>query len=318
MISIPAPDSVVTVDCHYGAPDRAAAYLLVEGNQAAFVENNTSHAVPLLLEALEKCGLQREDVAHLIITHVHLDHAGGTGALVEACPNATVVAHPRAERHLVDPQRLIDSATRVYGAERFEALYGSIRPIPADRIRVVADEEPIAFGGRTLTFLHTPGHAKHHICIHDSATNGVFTGDAFGLALPDLQAGDRPFVMCTTAPTDYDPAEARRSVQRILDTGAEHVYLTHFGELSPLEPAADVLLESLGDAERVYNEAFDSDLAGEALGAWCREQVQADTERLLASCGVDPGEATMKHVEEDVAINAAGIAFAVERGRKKK
>ena len=180
--------SIVTIDTHYlGRSEFAAAYLIVDGDRAAFIDNNTNAAVPRLLAALDDHGLTPAQVAYIIITHVHLDHAGGTSALAAACPDATVIAHPRAAPHVIAPERLVESASAVYGATEFKRLYGTIEPVPADRVRSMEDEEVLAFGARELTFLHTRGHANHHFCVADSATGVIFTGDAFGLAYPALQ-----------------------------------------------------------------------------------------------------------------------------------
>ena len=177
--------SITTIDCHYlDRPEFAAAYLVADGDEAAFIDNNTNHALPRLLAALADTGLAPEQVRYLIITHVHLDHAGGTSALAGACPNATVLAHPRAFRHVTEPKKLVDSAKSVYGDDEFRRLYGEIQALPAERVRVMEDGERVSLGQRKLEFLHTRGHANHHFCIADSGSGSVFTGDAFGLIYP--------------------------------------------------------------------------------------------------------------------------------------
>ena len=157
---------LVTIDCDYLAPELAAAYLRIEGDEAAFVEANTARAVPKLLAALARAGLAPEQVRWVIITHVHLDHAAGASALLAACPNARLVAHPRAARHAKAPGKLVASAKAVYGEARFEAIYGAIEPIDAARVDEVEDAATRDLGGATLTFLHTRGHANHHLVVH--------------------------------------------------------------------------------------------------------------------------------------------------------
>ena len=209
-----------TIDCDYMRREGfAAAYLMREGERAAFVETNTNHALPKLLSALEAEGLDPEAVEYVIITHVHLDHAGGASALMQACPNATLLAHPRAAPHVIDPAKLVKSAKAVYGEREFSEMYGDIRPVPEARVRSMADGETLAFGERTLTFLHTRGHANHHFCVLDTGSNGIFTGDSFGLVYPGLQQGGL-FAIPSTSPTDFDAAAAKQSLDRILDTGA--------------------------------------------------------------------------------------------------
>jgi len=309
-------DSVITVDCQYLMPEHAAAYLIVEGERAAFVDNNTVHAVPLLLDALASHGLGPEHVAYAIITHLHLDHAGGTSALAARCPNATVIAHPRAVRHLVDPARLVASAKGVYGEERFNALYGGIAPIREDRIRAVQDGEELQFGRRTLRFLHTPGHAKHHICIHDSASNGVFTGDAFGVAFNARRGGTRLFLLCSTPPTDFDPQQAQASVKKILATGAERIYFAHFGAMTSVQEGGRAILESIGHMEALLKEAAASDLNGSALARFCEARLHRIVEDQARASGATFAAQEWRCIETDVQINAQGLALAAERRRR--
>ncbi|NJK88090.1 MAG: MBL fold metallo-hydrolase [Myxococcales bacterium] len=203
---------IVTIDCDYTMPRYAAAYLLVHEGRAAFVDNNTALAVPLLLKALADRGLSPEQVELCIITHVHLDHAGGSSALMKACSNATLVAHPRAARHVIDPSKLIASAQQVYGEARFRELYGEIEPIAEERVQSVEDGSSVDFAGRKLLFLHTRGHANHHFVVVDEASSAIFTGDAFGLCYPDISERGL-FAFPSTSPTDFDAPLARDAVR---------------------------------------------------------------------------------------------------------
>lgn len=307
--------SVTTIDCEYlDHPGFAAAYLIREGDRAAFVETNTNRAVPLLLDALAKSGLTVNDVDYVIITHVHLDHAGGASALMAACPNATLLAHPRAAKHVIDPQKLVKSAKQVYGEAEFLAMYGEIQPVPEARVRVMGDGETVALGARTLTFLHTRGHADHHAAIHDSGSNGVFTGDAFGLVYPALQAHGL-FAIPSTSPTDFDAAEAKRSLDRIVATGAERAFLTHFGEHRDLAGIAGLLHPQLDAYGAIVEEAFASDLRGEALDRFCGERVRAIFDRVLSDRGMRDDTGARAILKLDADLNAQGIAFAVEKRR---
>jgi glyoxylase-like metal-dependent hydrolase (beta-lactamase superfamily II) len=146
---------IQTIDCQYLFPQFAAAYLKTAGDEAFFVDNNTTHSVPLLLDALKRASLRPEQVRYVIITHVHLDHAGGTSALIKACPNATLLAHPKAAIHMVDPSRLVSSARKVYGDAEFERLYGEILPIAQNRVRSITDGETVDFGRSKLEFFYT-------------------------------------------------------------------------------------------------------------------------------------------------------------------
>jgi glyoxylase-like metal-dependent hydrolase (beta-lactamase superfamily II) len=310
--------SIHTIDCHYlDLSEFAAAYLLIEGERAAFIDNNTNLAVPRLLSALADRGVEPAQVEYLIITHVHLDHAGGTSALAEACPNATVLAHPRAAPHVIDPARLVRSASAVYGEQEFRRLYGDIRPVAESRVRIMQDEEQLVFGSRMLRFLHTRGHANHHFCVADSATGALFTGDAFGLIYPVLQ-GDGTFALPSTSPTDFEPALARDAVRRILAERPSCVYPTHFGAVMDLEGAAGQLLRHLDFAESLLEEAVASDLPDDALEAACRPRIRDYLQGLLdarGSLGAEPG--TWEWLRLDIDLNAQGIAFSAAKRRRK-
>ncbi len=309
--------SVHTVECNYfGLEEVAAAYLIHDGDRATVVETNTAYAVPRVLAALADEGLSPSSVEYVIVTHVHLDHAGGASALMGACPNATLLVHPRAAKHMVDPSKLVSSAKAVYGEARFEALYGTIDPIPHDRIRSMADTESVEFGSRELTFLHTRGHANHHVCVYDSATNGVFTGDAFGIVYPALQGAGR-FAFPSTSPTDFDADEARRSVERILATGAERVYPTHFGEYRDLEEIAARLITQLDYFGGLVDEAFASDRDDAELERYFDARVRAHFDELLQAHGLADDVAVRELIETDVALNGQGLAFAVKKRRFK-
>lgn len=307
-----------TIDTHYlDRPELAAAYLIVEGDRAAFVDNNTNSAVPRLLAALDAQGLVPEQVEFLIITHVHLDHAGGTSALAKACPNATVVAHPRAAPHVIDPTKLVASASAVYGQEEFERIYGAIEPVAEDRVQVMDDEQTLRLGKRELRFLHTRGHANHHFCIADSASGAIFAGDAFGLVYPALQ-GEGTFAFPSTSPTDFEPELARESIRRLVEERPSCIYVTHFGAVTDIETAAGQLIRHLDFAERVRDDAEASDLPDEQLSEYCQRRVEDYFAGLLdgrGNLGRDPD--TWSRLKMDIDLNAQGIAFAANKRRRK-
>lgn len=310
------PESVHIIECHYVDDQRAAAFLMLEGDRAAFVDNNTVHAVPYLLESLKKAGRNPEEVDYLIVTHVHLDHAGGTAALLEHCPNATVLAHPKTARHLIDPTRLIVGSKVVYGEELFAQLYGDIQPVPETRIRVMEDWEELAWGSRTLTFFYTKGHATHHFCIHDSGTNGVFAGDSWGLGRNELFRSGPPFLAYSCSPPDFDPAEARISIDKILETGAEWVYAPHFSIFNDLPRGAEMLRRSIAAYEPILHDAEATGLENSELLGYCMEKMQAATEDQLHWCGVEHFDEDLAWMRFDMQINAQGLAAVVERKRR--
>jgi glyoxylase-like metal-dependent hydrolase (beta-lactamase superfamily II) len=297
--------SVITIDCHYLKPRFAAAFLLIEKGRALFIENNTSHALPHLLESLDSHHISRENVDYLIVTHAHLDHAGGTSALLKQCPNAKVLAHPKAAKTLANPNRLIQSARKVYGHELFTKLYGDIDPIPQSKIHAVQDGEILNWGTRALTFFYTLGHASHHVCIYDSKSEGVFTGDAFGLCYPDLQAQGL-FIFPSTSPIDYDPIEAKKSVEKICSFKLKRLFLTHFGEVDQVAGAKEELLKNMDIHEAQLHWARENLRLGDALNSKIENQLKKIYIRHA------------QFLQLDLELNAQGIALAAQRGINKK
>jgi glyoxylase-like metal-dependent hydrolase (beta-lactamase superfamily II) len=307
--------SIITIDCNYIYPEIAAAFLMVEGNEATFIENNTSKSVPFLLRELEKTNISRENVKYIIITHVHLDHAGGTSELLKHCPNAIVLAHPKAAPHLINPERLINSSKQVYGEEKFNELYGTIEPIPTEKVRVVNDREKIFWGDRELTFIYTRGHANHHFVIHDSVTNSVFTGDSFGMGYKNLQKLNRYFLFPSTTPTDFHYQEAIISIEKIINTGAKRAYLTHFGEWDKMEEGAIQLKDMLAQMEELRKRAVDSDFSDLEMMNFMRDGMKQILESEGRKSGLE--EADLEFLKFDIEINSMGLVFSAKRERKK-
>ncbi|SEQ06616.1 Metallo-beta-lactamase superfamily protein [Ectothiorhodospira magna] len=222
---------ITLIDAQVVRPGLAASYLIVENGRAAFVETGTSHSVPVLLKVLEHKGLSREQVDYVIPTHVHLDHAGGAGTLMAQLPNARLVTHPRGTRHMIDPSRLIAGATAVYGEAIMARNFGTLLPIPEDRVIQARDGDSLSLGGRELVFLDTPGHALHHCCVVDEKGQGIYTGDTFGIAYRELDTPQGPFVYPTTTPVQFDPQALHASVDRLVAQGLDYMYLTHFGRV---------------------------------------------------------------------------------------
>lgn len=240
-MNAPDDDGIHVVDTHYVKPLFDAAHLVVQDGRAAFVDCGTAHAVPRLLAALEAQGLGADAVDWLLLTHVHLDHAGGAGQLLQALPRARVAVHPRGAPHLVDPRKLIDASIAVYGEADYRRLYGELLPIDASRVEATADGARLALGDRVIEVLHTPGHALHHQAFLDHAAQAVFTGDTFGLAYGALAVEGRPFAVPTTSPTQFDPEQLLASIARVAACGARSACLTHYGRIGELPRVADDL-----------------------------------------------------------------------------
>ena len=303
-----------TIDCDR-IPEFTAAYLRVAGDECAFIEAHTSHAVPRLLASLAEHGKRPEDVRWVVVTHAHLDHAAGASALLAACPRATLLAHPRAAKNLIQPERLVAGAKAVYGEERFAALYGRVDPVPAERVSALADGETFPLGDAALRVLHTAGHAWHHFVVDDPATETVYTGDSFGLVYPALQRRTR-FALATTSPTGFHAAEARKSIDRILSLGEPTACPTHFGEVRGLEEIAAQLRHWVDLSEQWVEEAASSGAPLAAIeasiAAKLRESIFADA----GSRGLVLTADDWRLLALDIELNSQGLAYVADERRK--
>lgn len=231
-------DGVVAVDTEYMRPLLDASHLIVEAGRCAFVDTGTNASVPLLLDAVGQQDLDVGDVDYVFLTHVHLDHAGGAGQLMQALPNAKCVIHPRGAPHMADPSKLIAGTEAVYGRQEAFELYGDIVPIDAARIVEAGDGDEFSLGGRRLHALHTEGHARHHYCLHDTGSAGVFTGDSFGISYREFDTEKGEFIYPTTTPPHFDPAEAHKAIDRIVALEPACLYLTHYSRVDSIDRLA--------------------------------------------------------------------------------
>ena len=240
-------NGIYAVDAGYVRPLLAAIHLIVDDGRVALVDTGANSSLPRVLAALARLGLTPAAVDYVILTHIHLDHAGGAGAMVQAFPNARLVVHPRGVRHMIDPAKLMAATEEVYGCEQAHALYGELLPVPADRVVEAVDGLRLALGARPLACYDSPGHAKHHIFIHDEKANGIFTGDTFGISYRECDVAGRVFVFPSMTPSQFDPPALRASVERMLSLTPDAVYLTHYSRLSPVAPAAAEMLRIMDE-----------------------------------------------------------------------
>jgi glyoxylase-like metal-dependent hydrolase (beta-lactamase superfamily II) len=252
------PFGITTIDTGFVRPRLAASHLLIENNHAAFIEVGTNFSTPHLLAALQAKNIPVENVDYVIVTHVHLDHAGGAGKLMQALPNARLIVHPRGARHLIDPSKLVAGATAVYGEDHFKTLYGEIIPIPAERVIEAGDEYLIDFQGRPLVFVDTPGHARHHFCIFDERSHSFFTGDTFGISYREFDTKQGIFIFATTTPVQFEPLELHNSINRLLSYHPNQMYLTHYGKVTEVPKLADKLHDSIDHQVTLVESLADS------------------------------------------------------------
>ena len=301
-----------TIDTAFQRDHFDAAYLIVEEGRGAFVDCGTNHSVPHLLSAVQRAGITPADIDLLIVTHVHLDHAGGAGLLMQQLPNATLIVHPRAAPHLIDPEKLIAGATAVYGEEEMQRSYGTLHPVPETRVRIVADGETVMLAGRALECIDTPGHARHHHCIWDARSRSWFTGDTFGLSYRELDGPQGAFILPTTTPVQFEPEALKASIARMAARGPEAMYLTHYGRVGDVPRLAQSLYEQIdamvaiadscdGRADR--HRCLTAGLAALYLERAHAQQVplaDEEVERILAM---------------DIELNAQGLGVWLDRGR---
>ena len=224
-------DGIYVVDSGYHHAAFDAIHLIVENGRVAIVDTAVNASIPHLLAELDRLGFARDAIDFVILTHVHLDHAGGAGQLMAALPSAQLVVHPRGARHMIDPSKLVAATYEVYGRDNAIRMYGDIPPIAAERVIEAKHESTISLGGRELLLLDSPGHAKHHICIRDSKSGHMFTGDTFGLSYREFDSGERQFIYPTTSPSQFDPVALHNTVDIIAGFKPGAVYVTHYSQV---------------------------------------------------------------------------------------
>ena len=300
------PGGVVAIDSGIQRAGMAACYLLEASGAVAVIETGNAGSAARILEVLRHRGWQPHEVRHVIATHVHLDHAGGAGRLMASLPAATLYVHPRGARHMIDPSRLESSARAVYGDAEFDAQFGALLPVPADRVATPEDGALLSVGGRDLRFTDTPGHAKHHFCVWDGDTRGWFSGDTFGISYRELDTDRGPFIFPTTTPVQFDPPALVESIRRLMDRDPAWIYLTHFGRVGDTARlAADMIasVETLAEIGQRYRGSAqrNRDIQA-AMRDWlflrCREHgVAMDDQRLTDL------------LQPDVELNTQGVEY---------
>lgn len=310
----PLGPGLYAIDTGFIRPRYDAAYLVVSDGRAAFIDTGTNHALPRHLAALDALGLPRNAVDYVMPTHVHLDHAGGAGALMQELPNATLAIHPRGERHMVDPTGLWLGALQVYGEETMARDYGRLVPVPAERVRVLRDGDAVRVGSRTLVAADTPGHARHHHCYWDEASRGWFTGDTFGISLREF---DRPgrgaWLGPSIVPTQFDPDALRTSIARLLAHAPRCVYVTHYGRVEdPARhaPSMLALMDRMAETGLRLRDAPER-----------RERLAHEFEALyldsLAAHGVTDRDVARPLIAVDIELAVQGMEVWLDREEKK-
>jgi glyoxylase-like metal-dependent hydrolase (beta-lactamase superfamily II) len=269
-----AADGITAIDTVMCGRERVTSSYLLHGPELAIVETGPTTSLEALSTGLAAMGVGARDLAHVIVTHIHLDHAGGAGAVAERFPEALVWVHERGAPHLADPTKLEASAARIYGPERLRELFGPIHPVPPDRLRSIDDGDTIRLGDRALDVLYTPGHAGHHVCLRDTRTGGVFVGDAFGVFLPDVRVL-RP----ATPPPEFDLELAVRSIERVATTDPALLLFSHFGPASDVSMLCELAVTRLREWTGIVGDVLRfSDRVDDVVAA-LEERTEPDLDR---------------------------------------
>ena len=295
-------NGVYCIDALYVQPQVASIYLLREADEIAIIETGTYHSVDNVLATLKDLGISNSQVRYVIPTHVHLDHAGGAGEMMKHFESASLIIHPRGAAHMINPEKLIAGTIGVYGEETFKRLYGAIEPIDEERVIVAEDRAVFELNNRQLVFFDTQGHARHHFCIYDAQSNGVFTGDTFGVSYAVMKGLERGLIP-STPPTQFDPDALHASIADIMSFEPQRLFLTHYGEFT--NPAAQV------DSFNRWIDAY-VDLCQQM------DPISDDAERALKSAygdmildglpGGDNRSEILRILEVDIRLNAQGLA----------
>lgn len=307
-----AAPGIIAIDTRmFGRENVTSAYLL-NGPRPALVETGSANVAEEVREGLRSLGVGPDDLAHIVVTHIHLDHAGGAGTLAPHFPSATVWVHERGAPHLADPSRLMASAARIYGEEGLRRMFGPVDPVPEDRLRSLTDMDTVDLGdGRTLTALHTPGHASHHVALIDSSTGGVFVGDALGVFLPDVQ-----ILRPATPPPEFDLELALASIERIRGVEPSQILFSHFGPVEEVEHVTTLAITRLERWTRIVEEALEETDDPARVAQRLREGTAREMNPAEADEGRRAGVSERYESLSSFEMNATGIMRYLRKKRE--
>lgn len=298
-------DGISVIDSGYFSKDFAAIYILRQGNEVAIIETGNKYSATNVQKALEMDGLSFSDVAYIIPTHVHLDHAGGAGELMNRCENAQLIVHPRGARHMIDPSKLIAGAIAVYGEANYKKLYGEIIPIDSSRVIEADDNFILDFEGRELKFIDTPGHARHHFCIWDEITGSMFTGDTFGVSYREFDKGNEVYIFPSTSPVQFDPEALIKSIEKLITYRPKRVCLTHFSAIDPTNKVVDQLIDGIHFVSSLAKEYASHREAEEII----EDEMMSYFLKGIKKVGNDDLEFCRDRLKLDVEINTQGLIY---------
>ncbi len=304
---------ITAIDTGFHRPVFDASHLIVERDRAAFIDVGTNYSIPGLLEELDSKGVSRENVDYVFVTHVHLDHAGGAGEIIRQLPNAKLAVHPRGAPHMINPARLIASASSVYGAEEVKRTYGELVPVPAERVVEIRDESVIDLAGRRLRCLDTPGHARHHYSIWDERSRSFFPGDTFGLSYREFDTDKGAFILPTTTPVQFDPVALKGSIARMLLFKPDAMFLTHYSRVTDVERLGRDLFEQIDAMVAIAQSS-----AGQSnRHEWIKQRLaESYFERAEAHGCLMTHERMRELLGSDIELNAQGLEIWLDHSRR--
>jgi glyoxylase-like metal-dependent hydrolase (beta-lactamase superfamily II) len=305
--------NVYLIDDHdLGMAERTGTYVLKE-EKIAIIETSASPSIPYILKGLETLGISPSDIAYIIVTHIHLDHAGGAGLMLKHCPDAKVVVHPKGARHLADPSRLIQGAKAVYGVQ-FSQLFDPILPIPEDQLITMGNGDKLELGdGMFIQFFDTPGHADHHFSIYHPPSQGIFTGDTAGIFYPQIYREGIPFYLPSTSPNQFAPDKMLKSIEMYKELGIKKIYFGHYGMSDNPEEA----FRQVKDWLKIFIEEAENAVS---LGGSVSQQVDAITESILTKIkkqlhlqGLPENHPIYELLHLDVNVSAMGLVHYLNK-----
>lgn len=297
---------ISAIDSGYIRPQLDAIHLIVQNGRAVLVDTGISRSLERVRGVLRTRDIDAHAVDWIVLTHVHLDHAGGAGTFMDAFPEARLLVHPRGVRHMADPARLWAGTVAVYGTEEAQRLYGRVLPVAEDRIVAAPLGDAVRWEGRELLILDTPGHARHHLSLVDSWSGHIFAGDTFGLSYRELDQDGMQFVTPTSSPVQFDPEAEHRTLDLLMSHRPGAVYVTHYSQLRDVERLASDMhrqVDVLAGIGRRFRDAGDAreELMRQAivemvLDEGRRYRWRHSRDRVLEVLGLDIG------------LNAQGLA----------
>jgi glyoxylase-like metal-dependent hydrolase (beta-lactamase superfamily II) len=320
MSTAPAPyqhidDGIYCLETGLYRHGLAACYLVRSADRLAFIDTGAANSVPRLLGVIADLGLTPEHVDFVIPTHVHLDHGGGAGTLMAACPNARLAIHPKGATHMIDPSRLTAGSTAVYGEDAFARDFGALTPVPEERVIIAQDGDTFDLAGRTLKFIDTPGHANHHGCIYDETSRGFFTGDTFGISYREFDTAAGPWLFAPTTPVAFDPEAWLTSLDKLMAYAPQAMYLTHYGRVQNPADLVDDLrasIRALADIALAEEDNADADRESRIKSA-----VSAFLVAGARAHGVElSDDAIAELLSLDTELNAQGLEVWLKRRAK--